>query len=233
MAANAGRKGQPRPGRGEGGGENGGLARSAALPTGGIVVGIGASAGGLEALEQFFSAVLPPRTGIAFVVIQHLDPTHPSAMATLLTRHTAMPVTEAGGAPVEPDHVYVMPPTKIVSLSGRTLRLRERGGPGGPGPDIDVFFRSLAEELKENAVGVILSGTGRDGIHGRQGHQVGARHGDGPGPRHRPLRWNAPSGHRRGGCRFRPGARTRCLPGLVEYMSQSRGFQCGRAPRDR
>ena len=130
------------------------------------VVGIGASAGGLEALEQFFSAV-PSRCGIAFVVIQHLDPTHPSAMATLLKRHTAMPVAEAEERPLEPDHVYVMPPTKIISLSGRTLRLRERADQQADlGLSIDVFFQSLAQELKEGAIGVILSGTGRDGTLG-------------------------------------------------------------------
>ena len=129
------------------------------------VVGIGASAGGLEALEQFFSAV-PPRSGMAFVVIQHLDPTHPSAMASLLKRHTAMPVAEAEERAVEPDHVYVMPPTKIVSLAGRTLRLRERADQSDLGLSVDVFFHSLATELKESAVGVILSGTGRDGTLG-------------------------------------------------------------------
>jgi two-component system CheB/CheR fusion protein len=127
------------------------------------VVGIGASAGGLEALEQFFSAV-PPRCGMAFVVIQHLDPTHPSAMASLLKRHTAMPVAEAEERPLEPDNVYVMPPTKIVSLEGRTLRLRERAE--DLGLSVDVFFQSLASELKESAVGIILSGTGRDGALG-------------------------------------------------------------------
>jgi two-component system, chemotaxis family, CheB/CheR fusion protein len=135
-------------------------------PAGFPVVGIGASAGGLEALEQFFAAV-PPRCGIAFVVIQHLDPSHPSAMANLLTRHTAMPVTEAEERPLEPDHVYVMPPTKIVSLSGRTLRLRERADPQAElGLSVDVFFQSLARELKEDAIAVILSGTGRDGTLG-------------------------------------------------------------------
>ncbi len=128
------------------------------------IVGVGASAGGLEALERFFSA-LPPKCGMAFVVIQHLDPTHPSAMATLLKRHTEMPVTEAAEQEVEIDHVYVMPPTKAMSLEGRRLRLRERVGQ----PEfalIDVFFRSLATELKERAVGIILSGTGRDGTLG-------------------------------------------------------------------
>ena len=129
------------------------------------IVGIGASAGGLEALEHFFSA-MPPKTGMAFVIIQHLDPTHPSAMANLLKRHTGMAVTEAEEQRVETDHVYVMPPTKIMTLEkGRHLRLRERVGQ----PEfslIDAFFRSLAEELGERAVGIIMSGTGRDGTLG-------------------------------------------------------------------
>ncbi|HTP58424.1 MAG TPA: chemotaxis protein CheB, partial [Spirochaetia bacterium] len=129
------------------------------------IVGIGASAGGLEALERFFDA-MPAKAGMAFVIIQHLDPTHPSAMANLLKRHTEMPVTEAEEQQVEIDHVYVMPPTKIITLeNGRVLRLRERVGQ----PEfslIDVCFRSLAEELKERAVGIILSGTGRDGTLG-------------------------------------------------------------------
>ena len=129
------------------------------------IVGIGASAGGLEALEKFFGA-MSSKAGMAFVIIQHLDPTHPSAMATLLKRHTDMPVTEAEEQQVEMDHVYVMPPTKIMTLeNGRVLRLRERVGQ----PEfslIDVFFRSLAEQLKERAVGIIMSGTGRDGTLG-------------------------------------------------------------------
>jgi two-component system CheB/CheR fusion protein len=141
-------------------------AGEASEPAGFPVVGIGASAGGLEALEQFFSAV-PPHCGMAFVVIQHLDPTHPSAMATLLQRHTTMPVAEAEERPLEPDHVYVMPPTKIISLAGRTLRLRERVDQQADlGLSIDIFFQSLAQDLKENAIGVILSGTGRDGTLG-------------------------------------------------------------------
>ncbi len=128
------------------------------------IVGIGASAGGLEALEHFFSAV-PARPGIAFVIIQHLDPTHPSAMAALLGRRTALPVTEAEEEQVEPDHVYVMPPTKTMTLQGRGLRLRDRVDQ----PElslIDVFFQSLAKELRERAIGIILSGTGRDGALG-------------------------------------------------------------------
>jgi two-component system CheB/CheR fusion protein len=128
------------------------------------IVGIGASAGGLEALERFFGA-LPSGCGMAFVVIQHLDPTHPSAMAALLQRHAALPVTEASDQEVERDHVYVMPPGKGMTLEGRRLRLKERAEQ----PElalIDAFFRSLAAELKERAVGIILSGTGRDGTLG-------------------------------------------------------------------
>ncbi len=116
-------------------------------------------------MERFFGA-MATKPGMAFVVVQHLDPNHPSAMATLLKRHTAMAVTEAEEQPVEIDHVYVMPPTKVMTLeAGRMLRLRERVGQ----PEfslIDVFFRSLAEQLKDRAVGIIMSGTGRDGTLG-------------------------------------------------------------------
>ncbi|MGA2764294.1 MAG: chemotaxis protein CheB [Spirochaetia bacterium] len=153
-------------------------AQEAQVPPSGLtashfpIVGIGASAGGLEALERFFNAV-PPAPGMAFVIIQHLDPTHPSAMATLLKRHTQMPVTEAEEQPVEIDHVYVMPPTKIMTLeAGRKLRLRDRVDQ----PEfslIDVFFRSLADEMKERAVGIILSGTGRDGTLGAKAIKAG------------------------------------------------------------
>src|SRR6476660_4085648 len=96
-----------------------------------LVVGIGASAGGLEALYKLFDA-LPPNTGMAFVLIQHLDPTHRSMMAGLLTGHTAMPVLEAAdGMPVERDHVYVIPPGVYLSIRDGALRLthpRERHG---------------------------------------------------------------------------------------------------------
>ncbi len=130
------------------------------------VVGLGASAGGLEALYKLFDA-LPAATGMAFVLIQHLDPTHSSMMVGLLTGHTAMPVVEAAdGMPVERDRVYVIPPGFYLSIRDGRLRLtrpRERHGARMP---FDFFLRSLAEDCGERAVCVILSGTGTDGSIG-------------------------------------------------------------------
>ena len=131
-----------------------------------LVVGLGASAGGLEALYKLFDA-LPPDTGMAFVLIQHLDPTHSSMMAGLLAGHTAMQVLEAvDGMPVERDRVYVIPPGVYLSIRDGALRLtnpRERHGARMP---IDFFLRSLAEDCGERAVGVVLSGSGTDGSAG-------------------------------------------------------------------
>jgi two-component system CheB/CheR fusion protein len=139
------------------------------------VVGLGASAGGLEALFRLFDA-LPADTGMAFVLIQHLDPTHSSMMAGLLTGHTAMKVLEAvDGMPLERDHAYVIPPGVYLSLREGALRLtrpRERHGARMP---FDFFLRSLAEDCGARAVCVVLSGTGSDGsigltaIHDRGG----------------------------------------------------------------
>ena len=130
------------------------------------VVGLGASAGGLEALYKLFDA-LPADIGMAFVVIQHLDPTHSSMMAGLLVGHTAMTVLEAAdGMPIERDHVYVIPPGFYLSLRDGVLRLtnpRERHGARMP---FDFFLRSLAEDCGARAVCVILSGTGADGSLG-------------------------------------------------------------------
>jgi two-component system CheB/CheR fusion protein len=139
------------------------------------VVGIGASAGGLEALFKLFDA-LPPDTGMAFVLIQHLDPAHSSMMVELLAGHTSMPVLEAAdGMPVERDHVYVIPPSFYLSIHEGALRLtrpRERHGARMP---FDFFLHSLAADCGERAACVILSGTGADGsiglaaIHDRGG----------------------------------------------------------------
>jgi two-component system CheB/CheR fusion protein len=142
------------------------VARHPSRPAGFPVVGLGASAGGLEALYKLFDA-LPDDTGMAFVVIQHLDPTHSSMMAGLLVGHTAMTVLEAAdGMPIERDHVYVIPPGFYLSLRAGALRLtnpRERHGARMP---FDFFLRSLAEEYRARAVCVILSGSGADGSLG-------------------------------------------------------------------
>ncbi len=139
------------------------------------IVGMGASAGGLEAFEQFFSK-MSPQSGIAFVLIPHLDPTHASMMTELLRRVTSMEVTEAKeGMKVKPDHVYVIPPNKEMSIFHGTLSLQPPKLAHGLRMPIDAFFRSLAEDQGETAIGIILSGTGTDGtlglraIHGAGG----------------------------------------------------------------
>jgi two-component system CheB/CheR fusion protein len=131
------------------------------------VVGLGASAGGLEAFTRFFQA-MPPDSGMAFVLIQHLDPTHESLTAELLGKHTRMPVRQvAGDMPVQANRVYVIPPDKYMSIGNGVLRLTpppvERRAMRMP---IDFFFRSLAEDQQERAIGILLSGTGTDGTLG-------------------------------------------------------------------
>lgn len=129
------------------------------------VVGLGASAGGLEALRSFFAAV-PAKSGAAFVVIQHLAPDHRSQMVELLATHTQAPVHQIeDGVTIQPDHVYVIPPGKCVKIFRGKLLLfdPEKKAPQLP---IDQFFRSLAEDRGELAIGIALSGTGTDGTLG-------------------------------------------------------------------
>jgi len=129
------------------------------------VVGIGASAGGLEAFSQLLRE-LPPDTGMAFALIQHLDPKHESQLAEVLSRTTAMPVnTVTGGQRAEPDHVYVIPPNADMTIGGGAFALTSRAAVDRHTP-IDHFFRSLARELEGRAIGVVLSGTGSDGTLG-------------------------------------------------------------------
>lgn len=130
------------------------------------IVGIGASAGGLEALELFLGAV-PPACGLAFVVVQHLDPTYQGNMAELLQRATAMPVAQiTDGLKVAPGHVYVIPPNRDLSILHGVLHLLEPVAPRGLRLPIDFFLRSLAEDQHERGLGVILSGMGSDGTLG-------------------------------------------------------------------
>jgi two-component system CheB/CheR fusion protein len=130
------------------------------------VVGIGASAGGLEALETFFEHV-PAEGGLAFVVIQHLDPHYKSALVSLLQGHCALPVQQIqDGTAVEPDRVYVIPPNRDVIMQDRTLYLVEPQDVKGIRLTVDRFLRSLAQDRWEWAIGVILSGTGSDGSLG-------------------------------------------------------------------
>jgi two-component system CheB/CheR fusion protein len=130
------------------------------------IVGIGASAGGLEALEKFLGHV-PEKSGIAFVIIQHMDPTHKGIMVEILQRDTPMKVIQAmDGARVRPDCVYVIPPNKDMSILHGTLRLFDPIAPRGLRLPIDFFFRSLAEDRQQGGVAVILSGMGSDGTLG-------------------------------------------------------------------
>lgn len=131
------------------------------------IVGIGASAGGLDALVRFFSE-LPDRSGMAFVVVQHLSPDHKSLMPELLAKHTAMPVQHAeDGAVVQPDHVYLIPPRKDITIYHGTLYLAEQDRSAGRvNFPIDLFFESLANDRGDRAIAIILSGTGSDGTRG-------------------------------------------------------------------
>ena len=130
------------------------------------IVGIGCSAGGLEALEAFFTHV-PADSGMAFVVIQHLDPDHASQLPEILQRSTSMVVAEAGdGMVVYPNRVYVIPPNTELTLRDARLYLLDPSQRRGLRLPIDFFLRALAEDRRESAVGVILSGMGSDGMLG-------------------------------------------------------------------
>ena len=130
------------------------------------VVGVGASAGGLEAFTQLLSA-LPDNTGMAFVLVQHLDPKHESSLCGLLAKVTRLPVVEVvNGLAVRPDQIYVIPPNTTLTIAQGVLHLTPRGEAHGPHLPIDHFFKSLAVDRETGAVGVILSGTGTDGTLG-------------------------------------------------------------------
>ncbi len=139
-----------------------------------FIVGVGASAGGLEALEQLF-AEMPVDTGMAFVVVQHLSPDFKSLMDELLGRRTRLPVLLVeDGMPVERDRVYLIPPKKEMIVSGGRLLLSDKGSSPELTLPIDIFFRSLAEDAGARAIGVVLSGGGSDGSRGiRDIHEAG------------------------------------------------------------
>lgn len=131
----------------------------------GVIVALGASAGGLDALDRFFTT-LPPLDDTAFVVIQHLAPEHKTMMDTLLARHTKMNVLVASdGVALEGGHVYVIPPGTTMTVSHGRLRLVPRPSTGVTLP-IDAFFESLALEAARRSIGIVLSGTGSDGSRG-------------------------------------------------------------------
>ena len=130
------------------------------------IVGIGASAGGLETLNVFFSS-MPPDSNIAFVIIQHLSPSHKSIMASLLEKQTRMVVREIeDGTKLLANHVYLNPPGKNVAVFNRSLHLLEPIKSGTINMPVDFFFRSLSEDQGEKAIGIILSGTASDGTLG-------------------------------------------------------------------
>ena len=131
-----------------------------------LVVGIGASAGGYEALTQFFP-VLPPDTGMAFVVVQHLDPKHESLLPELLAKLTKMPVSQVKDrTQVKANQVYVIPPNTLMTITDKELCLTARPKERKPQMSIDHFLRSLAETHDGQAIGIILSGSSSDGTLG-------------------------------------------------------------------
>lgn len=138
------------------------------------IVGIGASAGGLDPLEKFFGN-MPPETGMAFVVVQHLSPDFKSLMDELLARHTDMKIFRVeDGMPVEPNGIYLIPPKKYMALSYGKLLLTEQSDHAGLNMPIDFFFSSLASDCGDRAIAVVLSGTGSDGSRGvRDVHEAG------------------------------------------------------------
>jgi len=130
------------------------------------IVGVGASAGGLGALQQFLSHV-PPASGMAIVIVQHLDPDREGMLVELLQRHSAVPVVQASDQMVvQPDHVYVIPPGRDLSILNGTLQLMEPPEPRGLRLPIDTFLKSLAQDRQQHSIGVILSGMGSDGTLG-------------------------------------------------------------------
>src|SRR5687767_15542193 len=139
-----------------------------------FVVGIGASAGGLDPLVRFFEN-LPKSTGMAYVIVQHLSPDFKSLMDELLARHTMLPIhLVEDGMPVEADHVYLIPAKKEMIVSGGRLLLTERDRQQELTLPIDVFFRSLAQDAGPRAIAIVLSGGGSDGSRGiREVHDAG------------------------------------------------------------
>jgi len=132
------------------------------------IVGIGASAGGLAAFESFFAGMPKGAApGMAFVLVQHLAPDHKSILAELIRRYTAMPVFEVEDSmPVAINSIYIIPPNHDMALLGHCLQLLEPSAPRGQRLPIDFFFSSLAQDLHERAIGIVLSGTGSDGTLG-------------------------------------------------------------------
>ena len=131
-----------------------------------LVVGLGASAGGIQALRNFFSNV-PARTGMAYVVILHLSPDHDSRLAEVLQSASAVPVTKVERrVRVEPDHVYVIPPNKSLEINDGHIDISNITSTEVRRAPVDIFFRTLADSHGPRAVSVVLSGTGANGSMG-------------------------------------------------------------------
>ena len=154
--------------------KEGAASESAPVTSPFYVVGVGASAGGLEALESFFQH-MPADAGMAFVVVQHLSPDFKSLMDELLSRRTEIAIHRVeDGMAVEPNAIYLIPPKKEMIISGGRLLLTDKDPATGLSLPIDTFFRSLAQDCGERAVGIVLSGTGSDGSRGiRAIHDAG------------------------------------------------------------
>ncbi len=130
------------------------------------VVGVGASAGGLEAFKRLIRAI-PESSGVAYILVQHLEPTHESMLVDILQKVTRIPVQEiTNNVRVEPDHVYVIPSNKLLTANDGRLELSPRGPRNEKNMPIDVFFTSLSEVHQGHAIGVVLSGTATDGTLG-------------------------------------------------------------------
>lgn len=132
------------------------------------VVAIGASAGGLEAYKEFVHA-LPSDTGMVFVLIQHLDPSHESMLTEIIAKTTTMPVEEVrSGTPIHPNHVYLIPPNALMALADGVFQSSPRGKAPGQQLAVNFFMHSLAREQKSGAIAIVLSGTGADGTAGME-----------------------------------------------------------------
>jgi two-component system CheB/CheR fusion protein len=130
------------------------------------MIGLGGSAGSIHALTEFFKA-MPPDSGMVFVVVLHLSPTHESTMAELLARSTTMSVVQAeNGQQVEPNHVYVIPPGKYLTAIDGHLKLTDMDDEHGRRVAVDLFFRSMADSLGPHSAAVVLSGADGDGALG-------------------------------------------------------------------
>ena len=126
------------------------------------------TADGLEAYKEFFRA-LPSDTGMAFVLIQHLDPSHESVLTEIIAKATKMPVEEVkSGVAIRPDRVYVIPPNAQMALAGDAFQLSPRSKTPGQHLAVNFFMHSLAQERKSGAIGIVLSGTGTDGTAGME-----------------------------------------------------------------